>query len=344
MGNKTRIEWTDTTWNPVTGCSKVSQGCKNCYAERIFQRPYPGRDFTDVRMHLERLEQPLSWKRPRRIFVNSMSDLFHEKVSEDFLDSVFATMSIASWHTFQVLTKRPQRMRDYFRLGTTRRISYQVQELLRRPDNPTKWRWPFANARIRVEVPMTNVWLGVSVEDQETADERIPVLLQTPAAVRFVSYEPALGPVDFAAYTGIPRVPWEEKKTAMGFASSKLDWVIAGGESGPHARPSHPDWFRNLRDQCEAAGVPFFFKQWGEFSPIAPIFGDVDDFEERCKRCIARVNEDRTVGISLDGSVHPDDWEFFKDGSEPWSMARVGKQRAGRLLDGREWNEFPKVS
>lgn len=233
MDANSSIEWTDATWNSVTGCSKVSQGCKHCYAERIFNRPYPGRDFTDVRTHPDRLEWPLKWRgskqaksegRPSRIFVNSMSDLFHEKVPDEFIDKVFAVMAMAKQHTFQVLTKRPERMRAFLR-------------------NPY---WGRSAA-------LPNVWLGVSVEDQPTADKRIPILLQTPAAIRFVSYEPAIGPVDFEQYTGYRRMR----------DFKELDWVIAGGESGPHARPSHPDWFRSVRDQCQAAGIPFLFKQWG---------------------------------------------------------------------------------
>lgn len=241
----TKIEWTDEVWNPVTGCTKVSQGCKNCYAERIAERFWGDRKFTDVQCHEDRLEIPLHWKKPRKIFVNSMSDLFHPAVPFDFVDEVFAAIWKADQHTYQILTKRPERMHDYFKRGN----------------------W-------MLDYPLSNVWLGVSCEDQKAADERIPWLLKTPAAVRFVSYEPALGPVDFETY--IEQGEYEEPP---------LDWIIAGGESGPGARPAHPDWFRSVRDQCVEAGVPFFFKQWGG----------------------------------------------------------VDKNAAGRLLDGREWNEYPEM-
>jgi protein gp37 len=219
----TSIEWTDATWSPVTGCTKVSAGCKNCYAERVFPRTYGncqrckhaisahdviqngrgacclcdceafvGRKFTDVRTHPDRLDQPLRWNRPRRIFVNSMSDLFHEDVSFEFIDKTFSVMAAASWHTFQILTKRPARMLQYVDKHRARLSLLSDQ-------------WP-----------IPNVWLGVSVEDQKTADERIPILLQTPAAIRFVSYEPALGPVDFKRWL---------------YDNPRLDWVIVGGES-----------------------------------------------------------------------------------------------------------------
>lgn len=227
---KTKIEWTDKVWNPVTGCTKVSAGCKNCYAERIFQRPYPGRAFTDVRTHPERLDQPLHWRKPCRIFVNSMSDLFHEAIAPIFLGKIFGLMAEAHWHTFQILTKRPKWMEEWSREV----MHYPEGDRHRRPE----YGWP------------PNVWLGVSVEDQKTADERIPLLLQTPAAVRWVSYEPALGPVDFTCWLHNSDV-----------CERNLGWIVAGGESGPQARPSHPDWFRSARDQCQVAGVPFFMKQ-----------------------------------------------------------------------------------
>jgi protein gp37 len=178
MGANTKIEWTDATWNPVSGCTKVSAGCKNCYAEREWPRltrlipAYAGREFSDVRCHPERLDQPICWKRPRKVFVNSMSDLFHSAVPDDFIDMVFAAMAIAKQHVFQVLTKRPERMLDY------------MCNLNKRPNLSG--------------VCLPNVWLGVSIEDQATANERIPLLLQTPAAKRFLSIEPMLEPIDLA--------------------------------------------------------------------------------------------------------------------------------------------------
>jgi protein gp37 len=230
---KTKIEWTDRTWSPITGCSKVSQGCKNCYAERWSARTRPGVPFTEIRLHPERLEQPLHWKKPCRIFVNSMSDLFHETLSFSFIAIVFGHMQTANWHTYQILTKRPKRTLEFF--------NWLNEEWLLKGDY--KQNYP-------------HVWLGVSVEDQKTADERIPILLQTPAIVRFVSYEPALGPVDFVSW-----LPYEAHRDYDGKMDPKLDWLICGGESGPQARPAHPDWFRSVRDQCQDAGVPFFMKQ-----------------------------------------------------------------------------------
>lgn len=318
MGDKSRIEWTDASWNPVTGCSKVSQGCKHCYAEREWARlsgrgqPYEGRAFIDVLCHPERLDQPLRWRRPRRVFVNSMSDLFHEAVPDEFIDRVFAVMALAPQHTFQVLTKRPERMRAYLggpglSLLTEARIGARVMSLAHshgeNVDDPhwdTWWAWP-----------LRNVWLGVSVEDQATADERIPLLLDTPATVRWLSAEPLLGPVDIGPYLSPHFMPEDGSNPE----NHKLDWVVVGGESGPHARPMHPDWARSLRDQCIAAGVRFFFKQWGEWQTIADMSLDA-------------IN--RTPGTAPG--------HRFADGSEVY---RCGKARAGRLLDGRTWDEYP---
>jgi protein gp37 len=287
----TKIEWATDVWNPVTGCSKVSAGCKNCYAETIAKRFWGERKFTDVRCHDERLEDPLRWRKPRRVFVNSMSDLFHEDVPDEFICQVLAVALSAERHTFMILTKRARRMAEFYE------------------------RWSKA---IWVNAP--NIWLGVSVENQEAADERIPLLLQTPAAVRFLSCEPLLGQVDLWNWLGYcdscpltaPDCPYFGK--CINWSNGKeespdIDWVICGGESGPNARPMHPDWARSLRDQCKAAEVPFFFKQWGEWSP---------SFEHATK--ITRVT----------------------DGCIEFPMTRVGKHAAGRLLDGREWNERPQ--
>jgi protein gp37 len=224
----------------------------------------------------ERLREPLSWRKPQKIFVCSMSDLFHPGVSDEFIFGVFATMCVAKWHTFQILTKRPQRMLELI----SEYASYGY-----------KW-------------PLPNVWLGVSVENQQAANERIPLLLQTPAAVRFVSAEPLLGPVQMS-----PQWMYNDH----GFGT--LDWIICGGESGPGARPMHPDWARSLRGQCEAAGVPYFFKQWGEWRPVSQ----------------------RPPEPYLWPAV-PRLW-CFDDGTQ---AIHCGKAKAGRLLDGREWNEFPK--
>lgn len=231
MGD-TSIQWTDKTWNPVTGCTKVSAGCKNCYAEKVADRFWKDRKFTDVVCHEDRLEQPLRWRKPVKVFVNSMSDLFHEDVPRQFIHAVFMVMAKAKQHTFQVLTKRPERMFDLL----------------------TDWLaggWTWREGVTGDSIP--NVWLGVSVEDQKTADERIPVLQRTPAAIRFVSYEPALGQIDITEHL-------------MGMTScGRPDWLIVGGESGPSARPFDLAWAIDIVRQCKAAGTAVFVKQFGGF-------------------------------------------------------------------------------
>ena len=244
----TSIEWTEETWNPVTGCTKVSPGCQHCYAERFSERfrGVPGHPYEmgfDLTLRPERLRKPLGWKKPRRVFVNSMSDLFHEDIPVKFIDQVFEVMVIAHRHTFQVLTKRAARMRNYI-----------------------AWRFP------RFQSP--NIWLGVSVEDQRRADERISLLLETPAAVRFVSAEPLLGPISFdSSNQSYPRrsnfLSGVEGERIYDGKKCALDWVIAGGESGPGARPIRPEWVRSIRDQCRSTDTPFFFKQWGGRTPKA---------------------------------------------------------------------------
>ncbi|GIU97421.1 MAG: hypothetical protein KatS3mg013_1224 [Actinomycetota bacterium] len=233
MSHPTRIEWTEISWNPITGCDRVSEGCDHCYALALArrlkaagspryqldghpERSGPGFGLT---VHWDKMEEPLSWRRPRLVFVNSMSDLFHPSVPLEAIQRIFLVMEKAEAHTFQVLTKRPGRMASVL-------------------------------SRIRPE-PLPNVWLGTSVENQRWADVRIPALLRTPAQVRFLSCEPLLAALDLRRW--LPRI----------------DWVIVGGESGPRARPMDPAWVRSLRDQCLALGVPFFFKQWGGRTPKA---------------------------------------------------------------------------
>jgi len=325
MADKSKIEWTDATWNPVTGCTKVSAGCKFCYAERDFPRPYPSRAFSDVQTHPERLLQPLRWRRPRRIFVDSMSDLFHDAVPPQFLDQCFAVMALAHRHTFQILTKRPKRMRNYFDLSYVTDLDLASISAEARIAHCAEGMGYVARIKGKTKGPLQkfpfqNVWLGVSVEDQQTADERIPLLLQTPAAIRFVSYEPALGPLSFVSDVFKGRL-------RTGIRQARVDWVIAGGESGPNARPSHPDWFRSVRDQCPSAGVPFFFKQWGEWGPDP---NNPDLLEPA-------TEEGRTIRTV-----------YFQQPPTPGNLVgeviasfRFGRKRAGRLLDGREWNEFP---
>jgi protein gp37 len=268
------IQWTDKVWNPVVGCTVKSAGCQNCYAQALAPRlaamgqpVYEGLkkrhndgsvNWTgEVRCLPERLSIPLGWRKPARVFVNSMSDLFHESVPDAFIAAVFQTMADTPRHTYQILTKRPERMRAFLDeeegLGCVAEFTG----------------YPY---------PLPNVWLGVSTEDQATADERIPLLLQTPAAVRFLSCEPLLGPIAFhndwlvptmmvSGMRGEPSLAFSEAITEVGKAVAKkygvglIDWVITGGESGPHHRPFDPQWARDIRDQCVAAGVCFFHKQ-----------------------------------------------------------------------------------
>lgn len=245
MGDKSKIEWTDATWNPVTGCTRVSEGCRNCYIERTPAFRIHGRKFahgtTGVQLHPDRLDQPLKWKAPRRIFVNSLSDLFHEDVPDEFIDQVMRAMANTKRHTYQVLTKRPARMLTYLS-GWWKRC-YQDFE---------------SGAYIPVN-PCPHIWFGVSVENQETADERIPLLLQTPAAVKFLSCEPLLGPIDLA----MALEPFHSHDPMLNRNVAPVQWAIVGGESGPGARPCDVAWIRSIKDQCKAADVPVFIKQLG---------------------------------------------------------------------------------
>ncbi|MEQ9447751.1 MAG: phage Gp37/Gp68 family protein, partial [Rhodospirillaceae bacterium] len=222
VANHTRIEWTNATWNPVTGCTKISAGCDNCYAERFAERfrgvdGHPFQSGFDLTLRPDRIEQPLKWRKPQMVFVNSMSDLFHKEVPRKFIDRVFDTMERADWHRFQVLTKRSSLLRDY------------------------------VNRRYAEGVVPPHIWLGVSVEDRKRVS-RIRHLRQASISTRFLSLEPLLGPLGTLDLDGI-------------------HWVIVGGESGPRFRPMEESWALEIRDQCVAANVPFFFKQWGGFRP-----------------------------------------------------------------------------
>ena len=286
----TGIEWTDYTWNILRGCTRVSPGCGGpgpyggCYAERLAMRfsgpgqPYHGlvkstpagpRWTGEVRFVAEALTLPLRWRTPRRTFVNSMSDLFHEKVTNDIIAKVFGVMMLAPQHTFQVLTKRPERMLAWMRWisecadGPMTRCYLEAQDTIGFVNIPSTARAAFG--RDDFAWPLPNVWLGVSVEDQATARERWAYLRDTPAALRWISYEPALAGVDFVEAEILPRRRYAAEIEKMNGVSA--DWIVAGGESGPGARPPHPQWFRSARDQCHAANVPYFFKQWGEWAP-----------------------------------------------------------------------------
>jgi protein gp37 len=261
----TKIEWTDRTWNPLTGCTKVSPGCDHCYAKTMHERFNGPGSFDKVTLHPGRLGQPLHWRKPSMVFVNSMSDLFHQDVPDEYIARVFAVMALSPQHTFQVLTKRHARMRS---LLTKPEFAYAVAYTAGREFALTRNRAGKLAPRPHLDssqladpvLPLPNVWLGVSVENQQWADIRIPALLDTPAAVRFLSCEPLLGPIDLREYLYTDGVEMysEGRETAV-------DWVIVGGESGPGARPMDPSWVLLARNQCVAAGVPFLFKQWGEY-------------------------------------------------------------------------------
>lgn len=315
MADGTKIEWTDATWNPITGCSVVSPGCTNCYAMRLAGtrlRNHPSRAGLtrdskagpvwtgDVRFNEDWLIQPLNWSRRRMIFVCAHGDLFAENVPDEWIDQVFAVMALAPRHTFQVLTKRADRMRDYFRelIITRRRWENVIRQKLGRSSSPPP--------------VLPNVWLGVSVEDQRRAHERLADLTQTPAALRWISAEPLISALDVR--------PW----------LSQLHWVVAGGESGPAARPMHIEWIRGLRDQCKVAGVPFLFKQWGSWIIASHDNGHTDS-------CMA-TND--AIWLDVDGRQAKPSCNGM---AEPIGMFRVPKSRAGRLLDGVEHNAFPEV-
>lgn len=326
MADKTKIEWTDATWNPITGCSMISEGCRFCYAARLaatrmknhwsrcgLASMVNGRGVFngEVRFNREWLEQPLQWRQPKRIFVCAHSDLFHEKVPDEWIDHVFWVMDLAKHHEFQVLTKRSCRMMEYLSAPET---LARLNEGGRPPD--------------QIKLPLPNVTIMVSAEDQAAAETRIPHLLSTPAAKRGVSLEPLLGSINLRLIqysdtrNRCPEIPegWPttvdalsmEDRTGLQRDMGALDWVIVGGESGPGARPMHPDWARDIRDQCAEAGVPFHFKQWGDWS--GPLYQQRELPDRRHRRL---------------------------NGTDGLYQLRIGKKRAGRLLDGREHNGMP---
>lgn len=336
----TKIEWVRNidgtpgeTWNMIDGCSKISSGCDQCYAESIARRfagtkAYP--NGFNVTVHPERLTAPLKRRKPTTYFVNSMGDVFHQDVPDEVIAQMWAIMALTPQHTYIVLTKRHGRMRSYFNAVPEPDAGWQpgskamwntwdaVDQLVRHhPDLAlTDAQWAIANDPSACTWPLPNCWLGVSAENQQWADIRIPALLDTPAAVRIVSAEPLLGPV------------------GLGRVIHQLDWLIDGGESGLRARPSHPDWFRSLRDQCDMAGVPYFHKQHGEHAEVAdrPQVGD--------------------LWIALDGTTtpwHPGDGHC-RTGLGPFTggpygssvlIRRTGKKAAGRELDGRTHDDMP---
>lgn len=341
MSDGTKIEWTDATANVINGCSVISPGCTNCYAMRLAgtrMRSHPTRAGLtidtkagpvwngQVRFNEKALMQVLSWTRPRMIFWNAHGDLFHESVPDEWIDRCFAAMALTPQHKHQVLTKRSARMRAYFDEPQTWDRVKTIAINSGRAD--VSW----AMMALMCGEALPNVWLGVSVEDQARAAERIPDLLATPAAVRWISAEPLLGPLDLnrslpfghgnAVFrSGQPDAARQLDEQGQWCASDHwlghIKWVVAGGESGPGARPMHPDWARSLRDQCAAAGVPFMFKQFGQWLPVdsghpdleGPGFGKFDS---------CAVNEPGNA-----------------------THVRVGKRKAGRLLDGVLHDGYP---
>ena len=307
MGDNSAIEWCDATWNPIVGCSIISPGCTNCFAMKTAGRwrlksdsiysgltiPTHGGPVWSGKLAFQQsvLTAPLKWKRPRKIFVNSMGDLFHEDAPDKWIDRVFAVMALAPQHTFQVLTKRSARMRKWAsNPETPRRLAFAAVKVadVAADNGIFKARAAARAAGVEsagcpsIHWPLPNCWLGISAEDQRRADERVPDLLATPAAVRFVSAEPLLGPIKFwrvdedaGAWRGCGVkvsggvTPSTPDSPPEGYDDSQpwLDWIIVGGESGPGARPMHPGWARAIRDQCAAADVRFFFKQWGCWAP-----------------------------------------------------------------------------
>ena len=305
----TKIEWTDETWNPTTGCTKVSPGCDHCYAKTMHERFNGPDSFETVTLHPERLDLPLRWRKPRKVFVNSMSDLFHDDIPNEYIARVWAVMAATPQHTYQVLTKRHGRMRSL--------LSSPAFDLA----VATEWSKLGTTAGSLMEdhtppYPLPNVWLGVSVENQQWADIRIPALLDTPAVVRFLSCEPLLGPVDLRVSSFIG-----------GDWLKGLHWAIVGGESGHGARPMHPDWARELRDQCVDAEIPFLFKQWGAWGPTRWIGAGTDG--------TGRIIYVPDSEVSARPDAHP---------IEGRQLERMGKGKAGRVLDGRTWDEFPEAA
>ncbi len=365
MGD-TKIEWTEKVWNPVRGCSRISPGCGGanhqggCYAEKIAARfSGPGQPFEGFAKRTKHggtwtgkmavvwdmVDQPIKWRKPRRIFANSMSDLFHKDLPRDDVAVIYGTAIAAVHlrkHTIQILTKRADHMRELLNDGAFWDIANDIADsLVMAHTDPLARRSDDARATCEdygPDKPPPGIWLGVSVEDQERADERIPDLLATPAAIRFLSCEPLLGPLDIG--WAMSRNPLDiaggflkRGHFAPGLETLKpLSWVISGGESGPNSRPAHPDWFRSIRDQCRTAGVPYFHKQNGAWAP-----GEcVNKAATRTEKVATWWNgkwDYSSLTAAISAETHRDD--------EP-DVYLVGKKAAGAMLDGKEHREYPK--
>lgn len=341
MGHNSKIEWTDHTFNPWIGCTKVSDGCKHCYAETMMDKRYGrvkwGPQGTRQRTSEANWRKPLAWNkqaeaegRRAKVFCASLADVFER--NDQLIDwryelwDLIETTPNLDW---LLLTKRPENVLDMVPWPWHKT---EIGGLLLEKTNGL---WP------------DNVWIGTSVENQTAADERIPHLLRIPAPVKFLSCEPLLGPIDLVDWIGC-HCPGDYYANGghsiycprgVEYVGGKINWVIVGGESGPNAHPMHPDWAQSMRDECQAAGVAFFMKQWGEWLPVEP--GELNDYGEWVgegpKPRITRVEGRKECGYYCDPDIdlHPD--------HDYWFMKRVGKKNAGRLLDGREWNEMPIV-
>lgn len=343
---KSKIEWCDRTWNPVTGCTPISAGCANCYAKRQAERfagPW-GLDPEDpfkVTLHPERIKEPMRWRNPSKVFVCSMGDLFHEEVPDPFIIDILSAIATCQFagnrHTFLLLTKRPERMREIMNHKT---VAQEVWVRTLQGLSMEKAPWP-----------LSNVWLGVTAENQEQADARIPILLQTPAVKRFVSMEPMLGSVDLRklllgsngyglnftldALSGWATGCHEDTgkiRVTRNDLFAKLNWVICGGESGANARPMHPNWVRSLRDQCKAAEVPFLFKQWGEWGFEGWAHHDSLIWH---KDAVLIQQDGHICRSQQEREINPLTGHFWAE------MRRVGKKTAGRLLDSKLWDQSP---
>ncbi len=283
MSKNTDIKWTESTWNPITGCTKISAGCKNCYALRDWEKlskkegsVYWNRNFNDIAFHDERLDQPLRWSKSRKIFVNSMSDLFHEKLDFTVIDKIFLSMMLANWHTYQVLTKRPDIMVNYLEERMPFLIDAFNDKTILNHLFPS-YKKIIANSG-DIKAPFHHIWLGVSIEDKKAAAERLPLMKKITkySEVAWISAEPLLEPYSLKGF------------------EHEIDWLVLGGESGPNARIMQEDWVKHFVNECETLNIPFLFKQWGEFAPINGV------------------------------------------------MTKIGVSIAGDLVDGQNFNAYPK--
>lgn len=387
MADKTHIEWTDATWNPITGCKVVSPGCTNCYAMKLAGtrlQHHPSRKGLtvdtkagpvwtgEVRFNEQWLADPLRWKKPRQIFVCAHADLFGENVPFEWVDRVFGVMALASWHTYQILTKRPDRMREYMRGRRRKLAQHMVDEYLSKPDGTVgragravHAAWPVKSvgdlaqpdAVAMATWPLPNVWLGVSAEDQQRWDERVPELMWTPAAKRFVSIEPMLGPIktDVIEVLGgdaeLYPLAWTtdciDQNDDPVADIPPLDLIILGGENGP--RPMHPDWARQVRDACAAEGVPFFFKQWGSWKEAfhdqdGPKVDVVDADDDAADSVMAIFACRETAFVSADGQTFRGHHHNLPEGAAWRLVVKAPKGENGRLLDGVEHNGMPEAA